>query len=384
MRCHMKKILLYSECHEPYLETFVTILKLLNDSKIFIATGKKRHDWLLSANPELYTDVNFINLKEKFPVEKNPVKAITSVLNNYEIIKNFIEKEKVSEFIILELYNEKLKLLMSLNFPFKNVHSILTVHNIHDYFEVDETLLKSYNLNKVRKYQKKFVRNFDKIVVLADRMKDFLKVNYGIEPYTMPYKLTKLSYIEKRNNFLNDKTLTSKVKFVVPGNVDSKRKDYYSIIDSFSRYDKNKYELVFLGKVIEEKILKYGKTKNINIKSFKSYIPENLFNDEIINSHFVIGFSSGLSPYGILKASGIEFDGPALGVPTIVNNENLMSEKGVFLFTENLQATLDQLFCDFENNEYLEKYGKSAFEKMKNNTADKYLKNIKSLLEADK
>jgi len=47
-----------------------------------------------------------------------------------------------------------------------------------------------------------------------------------------------------------------------------------------------------------------------------------------------------------------------------------------------LQATLDQVFCDFENNEYLEKYGKSAFEKMKNNTADKYLENIKSLLEA--
>ena len=292
----MKKILLYSECHEPYLETFVTILKLLNDSKIFIATEKKRHDWLLSTNPKLYTDVNFINLKDGFPMKKNPVKATKSVLNNYKIIKKFIEKEKVTEFVMLELYNEKLKLLMSLNFPFKNMHSILTVHNIHNYFEVDEILLKLYNLNKVRKYQKKFVQNFDKIVVLVDRMKDFLKVNYDIDAYTIPYKLTKLSYIEKRNNFLNDKTLTSKVKFVVPGNVDSKRKNYYSIIDSFSKYNKNKYELVFLGKVIEEKIIEYAKTKKINIKSFKSFIPKNLFNDEIISSHFVIGFSFDLSP----------------------------------------------------------------------------------------
>jgi len=148
----MKKILLYSECHEPYLETFVTILKLLNDSKIFIATEKKRHDWLLSTNSKLYTDVNFIDLKETFSIKKNPVKATKSVLNNYKMIKKFIEKEKISEFIMLELYNKKLKLLMSLNFSFKNMHSILTVHDIHDYFEVDEILLKSYNLNKVRKY----------------------------------------------------------------------------------------------------------------------------------------------------------------------------------------------------------------------------------------
>jgi len=380
----MKKILLYSECHEPYLETFVTLLKLLNERKIFIATEEKKHDWLLSTNPKLYTDVNFINLKDGFPMKKNPVKATKSVLNNYKIIKKFIEKEKVTEFVMLELYNEKLKLLMSLNFPFKNMRSILTVHNIHNYFEIDERLLRKYNLHKVRKYQKKFVQNFDKIVVLNDRMKDFLEANYSIKAYIMPFRLTKLSYIEKRDNFLNDKTSTSKVKFVVPGNVESKRKDYYSIIDSFSKYNKKKYELVFLGKVIEEKIIEYAKIKKINIKSFKSLIPENQFNDEIISSHFVIGFSSDLLPYGILKASGIEFDGPALGVPTIVNNENLISEKGVFLFSENLQATLDQVFCDFENNEYLEKYGKPAFEKMKNNTADKYLENIKSLLEVDK
>jgi len=61
--------------------SFVDKCAFTSDSKIFIATGKKRHDLLLSANPELYTDVNFINLKENFSVEKNPVKAITSVLN---------------------------------------------------------------------------------------------------------------------------------------------------------------------------------------------------------------------------------------------------------------------------------------------------------------
>jgi hypothetical protein len=376
----MKKILLYSETHEPYLETFVTILNLMGNKEIFIATNEKRVDWLLETNPNLYSNVKFIKLNESLSFKKTLVKASLNLVKNYLGIKKAIKNNKIDNFVVLEIYNEKLQFIMSFDFSFKNLNKILTIHNIHRYFKVDANLIKKYNLQSPKKFQIRFLRKFNKIVVLQDNLAKTLKVKYGIDSIIIPYKLTKPIYIEKRKNFLEDCN-KQKIKFVVPGNVDSKRKNYYSIVDTFSVFSKESYELVFLGKVIERDIIDYAKKKNINLKYFDSYLSENEFNNEIISSHFLIGLISNELPYGELKASGVVFDGASLGVPVIINNENLVLKNGLFIVTQNLESTLKEITKDFETSTYYEKYGKPALDKMIENKAEKYISNMEKLLE---
>jgi hypothetical protein len=240
--------------------------------------------------------------------------------------------------------------------------------------------LEKYNLKKVKKYQKKFVQQFDKYIVLNENIKNNLENDYSIKSEVLPFKTTTNKSIKKREKFLYDIN-NKQINIVVPGNVDSKRKNYYSIIDSFSEYENNNYKLIFLGKVIENNIIDYAKKKNINFEYFEEYLPESKFNEYILNSHFLIGYVSNDLPYGILKASGVEFDGPTMGVPIIVNNKNVINENGLFIYSENLEETLLKIFNDIKEGSYYEKYGKKAFEKMKKNTSEKYIETMKRLLE---
>lgn len=376
----MKRILLYSETHEPYLETFVTLLNLMGNKEIFIATNEKRVDWLLETNPNLYSNVKFIKLNENLSFKKTPVKASLNSIKNYLKIKKAIKKNKIDNFVVLEIYDKKLQILMSFDFSFKNLNKVLTIHNIHRYFKIDENLTRKYNLQSPKKFQIRFLRKFNKIVVLQDNMVKTLKLKYGVDSIIIPGKLTKSVYIEKRKKFLENFN-KQKIKFVVPGGVESKRKNYYSIIDTFSVFSKESYELVFLGKVIEKDIIDYAKKKNINLKYFDSYLSENEFNNEIITSHFLIGLMSNEMPYGELKASGVIFDGASLGVPVIINNENLVLKNGLFIVTQNLESTLKEIIDEFETSKYYEKYGKPALDKMIENTAEKYISNMEKLLE---
>lgn len=376
----MKKILLYSETHDSYLETFVTLLTLMGNKEIFIATKEKRVDWLLETNPNLYSNVKFIKLNENFSFKKTPIKASLNSVKNFLKIKKAIKNNNINNFILLDIYDKKLQYIMSLCFSFKNLNKVLTIHSIYRYFRVDANLTKKYDLPSPKKFQIRFLKKFNKIVVLQDNVKEALKVKYGIDSIIIPFKLTKSVYIEKRKNFLEDCN-EQKIKFVVTGVVDSRRKNYYSIIDAFSVFSKESYELVFLGKVRERDIIDYAKKKNINIKYFDSYLSENEFNNEIITSHFLIGLMSNKSPYGELKTSGIVFDGAPLGVPVIINKENLVLKNGLFIVTQKLEVTLKGIINDFKTGKYYEKYGKPALDKMIENTADKYISNMEELLE---
>lgn len=376
----MKKVLLYSETHEPYLETFVTILNLMGNKEIFIATNEKRVDWLLETNPKLYSKVKFIKLNKILRFKKTPLKASLNSVKNHLRLKKAIKNNKIDNFVVLEIYDWRLQILMSFDLSFKNLNKVLTIHNIHRYFKVDASLIKKYNLQSPKKFRIRFLSKFNKIVVLQDNMAKTLKVKYGVDALIIPGKLTKTVYIEKRKNFLEEYN-KQKIKFVVPGSVESKRKNYYSIIDTFSVFSKEFYELVFLGKVIERDIIDYAKKKNINLKYFDSYLSENEFNNEIITSHFLIGLIPNEMPYGELKASGVIFDGPSLGVPVIINNEKLALKNGLFIVTQNLESTLKEIINNFETNKYYKKYGKPGLDKMIENTAEKYISNMEKLLE---
>jgi hypothetical protein len=314
-------------------------------------------------------------------IKKNPFNVISRIINYFKI-KKFLRKEKIDNFLILETYEKIFKYLTSRNKQIKKINSILTIHNIFDYFEVEKLLMERYNLKKVKNYQKKFLEKFNKYVVLNENIKNKLEKDYNIKSEVLPFKTTNKNDIKKRELFLNNLN-NKQITFIIPGNVESKRKNYFSIIDSFSKYNNKNYKLIFLGRVIENKIIDYAKKKEINLEYFNEYLPESKFNEYILNSHFLIGFISNDLPYGILKASGVEFDGPTMGVPVIVNNKNVTNNNGLFIYSEDLDNTLLNIFNDINNNSYYTKYGKIAFEKMKNNTSDKYVDTMKRLLEAE-
>lgn len=370
----MKKILLYTEDHDCFTDSILNLIMLINDIEVFIMTTEEKKKRLIKSNPIFYKKFTFIKLNEKISIKKNPYKRI---INFLKLRKNLIDL-KIDYLIIQEINDNLLIFLISYFLRINNLFKILTIHNLNEYIKVDKNLIKKYKLNKTKKYKIKFRNKFDRFIVLNNHLKYKLKYKYKINSQVIPFKLTNQNYIHQKKYFLENNS-NGITKFVVPGNVESKRKDYYKIIDSFVNLDN--YELIFLGKVKEKKIIDYAINKKVNLKYFNIYLNEKEFNNIIVNSHFLIGFISEKLPYGILKASGIEFDGPTLGTPVIVNSNKIISKNGLYIYTNDLKSIIKKILLDKKNEKYYIKYGKLAYEKMINNLPFNYRKNIKALLE---
>jgi len=378
----IKKVLIYSEDHEAYLQSFITLLRMVGDMEIIVATAQKRIDYMLKTNPRFYSSIKFVGLMDRCSIRTSPSKAIYNVTTNYNSIQEAFRTNKPEVFIVMEMYDEMLKFLLSHDLNFKNVKKVLTIHNIHQYLKVNDNDAEKYGLKNVRlkKYQNRFMRKFDKYTVMDGNVKMFLMNCYKINAEVLPYKVTNSEFIRKRYEFLSI-SKREKPRLLVPGAVQSSRRDYKKIIDTFSEIRDHPYELVFIGKIYESWVVEYAAEKKVKIKYIEDYLTEEEFNEEAIHSHFILDFVPQHSPYGTLKVSGAQLDGFTLGVPIVVNKKEMVSENGEFIYADNLTLTLQQILSDYEDGKYVEKYGLPALEKMKKNIPENYIETVRKLLE---
>ncbi|ANQ54609.1 glycosyltransferase [Thermosipho sp. 1070] len=376
-----EKILIYTEdTHYGFTLCIMEILLRLDYKNLFLATYENKYYVLKKTRPDLIEKIRFINLKNLPSFKNNPMIRIYNAFHNYQKISGVINNENIKKIIFLESNEVLFKIFNSIK-SFRNAEKILVVHNLNDFisYKIIKKFFFEYKLRKSTFFDRIFFKKMNKFVVLNETLKQNFELYFDKKVYVLPFRIAENQIIKARSNFLLKRLPI--LKFTVPGFVHCDKKNYKEIIDSFKKFSKDDYILTFLGKVVDYNVVRYAIENGVNVKYYIDYVSEEEFRKEMIESHFLLGIISDKLPYGLFKTSGIEFEGPSFGIPTIVNNENIISEKGIFIYTDNLQDTLKKIFEDFKDGLYYEKYGKPAYEKMFSNTLENYLDIMKRILE---
>jgi hypothetical protein len=116
---------------------------------------------------------------------------------------------------------------------------------------------------------------------------------------------------------------------------------------------------------------------------FENYISEKEYNKWLLKTHFLVGDINEKLPYGIFKATGIEFDGPSKGIPVLLPNNILNDAKnGLFIrySHEKLPKLVNRLIVTINSGEYLKKYLKPAIEKARHFDKETWKNKIKVII----
>jgi hypothetical protein len=164
-----------------------------------------------------------------------------------------------------------------------------------------------------------------KISKLCD---SYIVVDPNLQEYVQAIVPTKKVYFipfqkieKKKESFEN-----TKKSIVIPGMVDSKRRDYHTVLCAFYDFLKanpnSDLQLVLLGRIkitndtqiIFELVEKIQKIKIQSLKYFTEFIPDAIFHSYLTEATFVLSnvtpyYNHSQSPeiYGITKATGISF-----------------------------------------------------------------------------
>jgi hypothetical protein len=171
---------------------------------------------------------------------------------------------------------------------------------------------------------------FGAINVLYSPIKDYIlnETNYDKKIFTLPF-----NFFDETKKIVKIKK--EKIQFVIPGQIEEHRRDYITIIDAFEQIlnDFNdEIDLYLLGYPVGnygKNILKRCnllKEKGYNIFTFDKFVPEEKYNEIILNSDFIISpikiktGSWGLLEeiYGVTKASATVFEAIQYSKPLVV------------------------------------------------------------------
>lgn len=374
-----KRLVIYSEnMHDYYL---LSILKLYSEldiyNEIIILTFKEK---IKRINDELTELVNQKKVAFKYNYFKSyklkkvsrfmdsPVRFLFNVpvrLVNFIILAFFgLKYFNKNDFVITELQDSKNSYLIDLilkDNPKSNIKNFITLHNI------DRFIIKDSKLNKLSK-------KFNYHIVLSNNLKENLKKYSNKKILIAPAALPTKRIVELRAKKM-DLLKTKKVKFTVTGSIDDKRKDYKKIIDYFSKIENTLYELVLLGQVKSKWVVEYAHEKNVNIRFFNSFVADDVFEDEVLTSHFLLSFINN-DRYFKVKISGSMYDSLRYAIPLISNNQTFNSENIQNIIVKSSDALL-KIIAEIKNDNYSKKYGVKSLKLSKNLIMSNYLNNFK-------
>lgn len=371
----MRQVIIYTDnLHNIFTSTIISLNHYRNIKTILIHPKSK--DNYLNNIINSYKIIEK-KLIQQFKVNKSnplyyvlyPINIIISLCNSVQLFYELTVND-FSEFIILDSSNRYLWTSLLIKYPKKaRLKTTLTIHNVDHHI--------NFNNANYKKYQSQLFFKSNQFIVLTNGIKQLLKKHTFENIYEIPLSFSREDDIKNRTKIKNS-LLKYPVQFVVPGNVTELRKPYKLILEVFSGFPSDLYVLVFLGKIEDKKIIDYANSLSINLKWFERQVSDSCFDEYMLTSHFSIGFTSKKLSYGILKASGVSFDGPKYGVPTLINNKHLETEKGLFIFLEDLSVFLEKIIIKGNLHYYLENYYEPALLQMTSNTIDGVFQNYKS------
>ena len=190
--------------------------------------------------------------------------------------------------------------------------------------------------------------------------------------------------LKKRESLLNSK----EVVFTIPGSVLNNIRDYKSVIDSFKMIllkGINNFHVNLLGKISDDEISKMIKDEKMSsyFTTFKDFVPQEVFANTMINSHYVISPIKAGLPYGKYKTTGNIGDAGAYCVPLILPESYApyydFGKSVIRYKSDELATVLEKCIQAVENGSYLDLF-ESSMKRCKSLTTDEVAKNFETLL----
>ena len=306
-----------------FFPNFISILLHYISSSLFIILGPEKRIFRI-LDDSLQDVVSFLAL-EAYPYGGN--KFVNRILKKYSFVSKSI------------VFHDAL--------GYKNTINKHLSHNKLKSFIIYSLMLFTYRQESSL---------FNRALVLGPALVNVAKkIHHEVIffPASIPSK--KLSRL--RLQFLKSVSV-KKLHFVIPGIVDSERRNYKAVIEIFSNLDSSKYLLTFLGKTKDYDLVNSALSNNINLKYYEDVLDGDDFEKVMIQASFIIYCPSDKNLYGTSIVSGVPYDSLRYGIPLI----NLSNEKFPGLFDLGINDLECYLKALFDKDNFIDLYMKTAFE----------------------
>jgi hypothetical protein len=357
--------------HLKYLHTLIKICKT-NETNVTVFTKK-----------ELFTRLQtYIDDKSNYEfVIKEKEKSMNSYLKEVERICN----EKIDLLFVNTIQFSTIRLPLFFNFKPKS-KMILTIHMTNHWLKnryalPTKNIFRSFDANISIYLTRKFILpKYDAINVIYPPIKEYIRkeTKYQRPIYTLPFNF----YIAKNENIIHSKL--EKIRFVIPGLIETYRRNYELALGVFERLFKKygkKISLWILGRPVGaggNKIISRCeelKKNGYEINYSKLFVPEEEYNmimkeNDVIFSPLNVKAKrdTGITEiYGKTEGSALPFEAIQYSKPLIVPAEfDLMKEIKSSTIRYNDSDELEKKLIEIiEDNKKLNDIQKQALENSK-------------------
>ncbi len=286
---------------------------------ILIGLVQNHHSMYNYIINNVLVDFDSILLITKSTISKNIMANNSSVklIINDSVREDFVIKKNLNLFqtntlvIIDEYYGLFYRLS---NIQLNNV--IMIIHNFNKWFSFIPPF-KNFKLFIDHFFRFNILKKVDSYIAISPLVKSKIKKVSSKNVHFLPFEFSNKNVKKSREDNL--------IKIVIPGMVDSKRRDYNSLLNSIFDFlkqnNKCKIRFIFLGRIIKEnESLIFEKIININnkycdiIEFYEEYISSEKFNEKIISCDYILSnLKSKIEKqgyneyYGKTKESGISY-----------------------------------------------------------------------------
>jgi len=351
----------------------------------------ERYSYYVVTTDKIYNKFN-INFKNKLNSAKNiDINIIKSSDNDTKnIVFKFIQFYKISKTFVTYINKNARRgdiLIMNTIDQFRlivrfiifkkikklGLNVVAGMHNIHEYFP---NIIKDDEISDIKeyyykKYEKFFIFGRNKIQKLIIDLFVWLNSKVIINKFidnvagllffgkdlslpkknnnlVIPSKLANETLIKRRLEYFSNDDKKQEIIFTVVGEVSSKRKDYNFIIKSFERLKPNNFRLILLGKITDENIRNIINSSSVKdrITYFEEFVDDELFEEWLVKTNYMIIPIKNIPPYGKYKLSGSVNDAFAFSIPIIINREYFKDKiylDNVELFDDKLDGILEKV-----------------------------------------
>jgi len=321
------------------------------------------YEYVLTVLLKQYDRVSFITqtaVNRQIHLDADGLDVLIDDHNVTEVLERQLSFINKHEILILDEYFGSFYRIRGMKFLSKK--RILIIHNANKWSTV---LKKPVPFNKIfidQLFKHKLIRQIDAFVTVGPNVKEYLLKKNNDKPiYFLPFNYSK----EIQNNNINSK---ERLTILIPGMISNNRRNYVDLLKAFEGYllksQNPRIYLIFLGRILskeDKQVTEYidrinGDYKN-RIKYWSSFIDQEEFDQEIINSDLVL---SNIYPtitskriteyYGKSKESGISFVIYKYAKPAIVPVfQNVLTGFDSQLIRFNSYLELVDIFEQLEN-----------------------------------
>jgi len=352
----MTRILVIVEDWHTSFDTMIVKLLIRCGFKVFLLASEKKAFHFRSFE----RNISFLIAPKK--TGNNRFARLLGCREYTNHIGAMAEKEKIDLILVTTAGS----VMVDLFLPgvFKKTPSILVVHNVNRFVVWGDRVFRSMERNfETYPLWRKIInsrvaRSADALVVLTDYLQEKMsRLVPSIPVYELPFRISSSEVLTRRKESVLNNSVTT---FTISGSVSGKRRTYDRYFELFGGLANTDFRLVLLGEVRDPTVVRRGKELlGDKLITFDRFLTEEEYLSELLSSHFLITDLSKSMPYGVFKASGVEFDGPSLGIPVILPEDVLKSSRhGVFIrFSEdNLKHILRNAIGSVEDGTYEKEY----------------------------